>query len=114
MSKFFFKGRIDAREQYQRFGYKPKRNIKPGTEESPLNLTVNNEERKTAVEVLLKEHGLCANIQINSDAEEDLHELDVMLRRPKTTTFDKTPKRNDPCHCGSGKKYKKCCSAQLA
>ena len=21
----------------------------------------------------------------------------------------KTPKRNDPCHCGSGKKYKKCC-----
>jgi hypothetical protein len=19
--------------------------------------------------------------------------------------------RNDPCHCGSGKKYKKCCSA---
>ncbi len=21
----------------------------------------------------------------------------------------KTPKRNDPCHCGSGKKYKNCC-----
>ncbi len=21
----------------------------------------------------------------------------------------KTPERNDPCHCGSGKKYKKCC-----
>lgn len=20
-----------------------------------------------------------------------------------------TPKRNDPCHCGSGKKYKNCC-----
>jgi hypothetical protein len=20
--------------------------------------------------------------------------------------------RNDPCHCGSGKKYKKCCSAK--
>ena len=22
---------------------------------------------------------------------------------------DKTPARNDPCPCGSGKKYKKCC-----
>jgi hypothetical protein len=22
--------------------------------------------------------------------------------------------RNDPCHCGSGKKYKKCCSAKDA
>jgi hypothetical protein len=22
--------------------------------------------------------------------------------------------RNDPCHCGSGQKYKKCCSAQDA
>jgi hypothetical protein len=23
-----------------------------------------------------------------------------------------TPGRNDPCHCGSGKKYKKCCLAK--
>lgn len=22
------------------------------------------------------------------------------------------PGRNDPCHCGSGKKYKKCCSSK--
>ena len=25
---------------------------------------------------------------------------------------DKTPGRNDPCPCGSGKKYKKCCGAK--
>ncbi len=24
---------------------------------------------------------------------------------------DQTPGRNDPCSCGSGKKYKKCCGA---
>ena len=24
------------------------------------------------------------------------------------------PGRNDPCHCGSGKKYKKCCEAKEA
>lgn len=25
---------------------------------------------------------------------------------------DKKPGRNDPCHCGSGKKYKSCCLAK--
>ena len=25
---------------------------------------------------------------------------------------DKKPDRNDPCPCGSGKKYKKCCGKQ--
>ena len=25
---------------------------------------------------------------------------------------DKHPDRNDPCPCGSGKKYKKCCGAK--
>jgi preprotein translocase subunit SecA len=25
---------------------------------------------------------------------------------------DKATRRNDPCPCGSGKKYKKCCGAQ--
>jgi len=27
---------------------------------------------------------------------------------------DKTPGRNDPCPCGSGKKFKKCCAAKKA
>ncbi|HLA77477.1 MAG TPA: SEC-C metal-binding domain-containing protein [Vicinamibacteria bacterium] len=26
-----------------------------------------------------------------------------------TSLPGKTPGRNDPCHCGSGKKYKSCC-----
>ena len=29
-----------------------------------------------------------------------------------TDTSKKTPGRNDPCHCGSGKKYKQCHLAQ--
>jgi uncharacterized protein len=28
--------------------------------------------------------------------------------RPETRRVEKTPGRNDPCPCGSGKKYKKC------
>ena len=30
----------------------------------------------------------------------------------KPVQADKTPGRNDPCPCGSGKKYKKCCGKQ--
>jgi len=32
--------------------------------------------------------------------------------KPATRRVDKTPGRNDPCPCGSGKKYKKCHGAQ--
>lgn len=32
-------------------------------------------------------------------------------KKSKTVIKDKEPGRNDPCLCGSGKKYKKCCGA---
>ena len=32
-------------------------------------------------------------------------------RRSRTVVKEKLPGRNDPCPCGSGKKYKKCCGA---
>lgn len=31
------------------------------------------------------------------------------FKRSKTVRKEKEPGRNDPCPCGSGKKYKKCC-----
>ena len=37
---------------------------------------------------------------------------DTRARQPQTPIVkDKLPGRNDPCPCGSGKKYKKCCGA---
>lgn len=35
----------------------------------------------------------------------------LWLRRPQTIRVPKTPGRNDPCLCGSGKKHKKCCGS---
>ena len=32
-------------------------------------------------------------------------------RRSRTVVKEKEPGRNDPCPCGSGKKYKQCCGA---
>ena len=36
-----------------------------------------------------------------------LHWLDY-APKPETRRVQPTPGRNDPCHCGSGKKFKKC------
>ena len=41
--------------------------------------------------------------------EEKSLEIVKNYKRSKTVVKDKEPGRNDPCPCGSGKKYKKCC-----
>ena len=43
------------------------------------------------------------DIELNEEKEEDLVDLDVLMNTPKTTVVEKTPGRNDPCICGSGK-----------
>ena len=38
---------------------------------------------------------------------------ELLKSGPKTSVFEKQTKPNDPCPCGSGKKYKKCCANKL-
>jgi len=45
--------------------------------------------------------------------EERREEITKDFKKSRTVIKEKTPGRNDPCPCGSGKKYKKCCGAQL-
>ncbi|WP_130863992.1 SEC-C metal-binding domain-containing protein [Bacilliculturomica massiliensis] len=40
---------------------------------------------------------------------EKRQEIEKAYKRSKTVVKEKEPGRNDPCPCGSGKKYKKCC-----
>ncbi len=42
-------------------------------------------------------------------SEEKRIEIVKDFKRSKTVHVEKKPGRNDPCPCGSGKKYKKCC-----
>ncbi len=44
-------------------------------------------------------------------SEEKREEIKKKWKKSKTIVKDKEPGRNDPCPCGSGKKYKKCCGA---
>lgn len=108
--KFFFKGRQDARQSHIS-SFQPKVNQKAGSKKYPLQLTVTSETRKQEIEQELLEHNLFANIEIDSSdtAQESIEQLTIILNKTATVTVEKTPSRNEPCICGSGKKYKKCC-----
>lgn len=53
-----------------------------------------------------------AVIAINAAWARQRHLKSQAASQPGTTVLREVPKtgRNDPCHCGSGKKYKKCCA----
>lgn len=109
--KLFFKGRQDARQNHIKYGYQTNRNSKAGSKKHPLALVVTNEARQKEVQALVAEIDLFAEVTIdNSDgAVESIAELTVLLNTQSTVKIEKLPGRNDPCTCGSGNKYKKCC-----
>jgi SWIM/SEC-C metal-binding protein len=109
MTKIFYTGRDANKEDHENSDYSNKRSVKYGSEQSPLSLTVISEDRKLEVEAILNEQKFFANISVDEEGEENISELTVLLNTPKTIVLDKTPGRNDPCSCGSNKKFKKCC-----
>jgi SWIM/SEC-C metal-binding protein len=110
--KFFFKGRQDARQHHTAYGgFQTKATQKSGSKKYPLELLVTSEERKQEIEAQVTNAGLHANIVVDArdDAVESIAQLTVILNRGTTVTAVKAPSRNDPCSCGSGLKFKKCC-----
>ena len=109
--KFFFKGRQPARLDHTNHGFNTKSVKKLGSKKYPLTLDVLSVERQQEVQALVDDAGLFANITINNaeNAVESIEELTTLLNITKPITFEKLPNRNDPCHCGSGNKFKKCC-----
>jgi len=66
------------------------------------------EEEEAAVEQIKEElESEVADATFNQSFEEGVITEDSEKLQPITGT--KKPKRNDPCPCGSGKKYKNCC-----
>jgi len=69
-------------------------------EEVLAELAKRQEKLEAMGEGLTEEDIIKAIEKFNKELEEDLGEK---------VTFNKKPKRNDPCPCGSGEKYKNCC-----
>jgi SWIM/SEC-C metal-binding protein len=86
-----------------------KKTAKIGTEKNPAVVTVQTEERLNEVAAIFEAHGWKYTIGLEPDKPEDIVDLERLLNPPKPKTAEKKVGRNEPCPCGSGKKYKRCC-----
>jgi len=89
--------------------YDGKKNIKLGTKKNPAVVHVKTKKRMKEVTSIFKEHGWEYTIEQDNSKPENITDLEILLNTPPTVTVDKKIGRNDPCPCGSGTKYKKCC-----
>ncbi|MGO9313821.1 MAG: PBPRA1643 family SWIM/SEC-C metal-binding motif protein [Syntrophobacteraceae bacterium] len=81
---------------------------KLGSEKRPIIVRVHTEELARHVAETCETHGWRYIIGFETDKPEDISDLEKALNPPKPLISEKVG-RNDPCPCGSGKKYKKCC-----
>lgn len=113
MSKFFYKGKSMKKPEHNSAGFETAATVRLGTDKAPAIISVKTEARKEELIKTFLEHGWASKIDVNPDQEENIKDLEILLERENTAqaVSTKEANRNDPCPCGSGKKYKKCCAA---
>jgi len=85
---------------------------KLGSEKNPLVLRVADASRVELIAEICDENGWKFILGIEPDQEDDLSDLERKLNPPVRHEVRKIG-RNEPCTCGSGKKFKKCCGANV-
>ncbi|MDA3970729.1 MAG: SEC-C metal-binding domain-containing protein [Desulfobulbaceae bacterium] len=83
---------------------------KLGTKRNPATVYVQTEAREKEVNAVFQENNWVSTIIIAPDRPEDISALEILLNPVQTKTNKHDIGRNDPCYCGSGKKFKKCCA----
>ena len=82
---------------------------KLGTEKKPAVVNVQTKKRLKEVTSIFEKNGWKYTIELEPDKPEDITDLEILLNPPKPKLTEKKVGRNEPCPCGSGNKYKKCC-----
>ncbi|MDI6752648.1 MAG: SEC-C metal-binding domain-containing protein [bacterium] len=82
---------------------------KLGTDKRPAVVRVQSLERAEEILALCNEHGWQAIVGVEPDKPEDISNVERLLNPPEPVKAQVKVGRNEPCPCGSGKKYKKCC-----
>lgn len=80
-----------------------------GSKEKPAIVHVETMERAEEIMKLCNDNNWQVIVGIESDKPEDISDVERLLNPPKPITNTITIGRNEPCPCGSGKKYKHCC-----
>lgn len=111
MSKFFFQGKANNNNDSGSASYGNKKTVRLGTEKAPAQISVQTEDRKTELESLFADKKWCCEIIVDADKAEDIRDLEMLQSKIERAVSTKKANRNEPCPCGSEKKYKKCCGA---
>jgi len=109
MSRFFYHGNANKNNDSGSGSIAAGKVVRLGTKKAPAQVSVQNEQRKQEIEIIMKENGWFADIKVDEKADEDIRDLEILQSKTERAVTTKKANRNDPCPCGSGKKYKKCC-----
>jgi SWIM/SEC-C metal-binding protein len=82
---------------------------KLGSEKRPIVVRVHTDEKARYVAETCVKNGWHYIIGFEPDKPEDISALEKLLNPQQPVKSEKIG-RNDPCPCGSGRKYKKCCA----
>ena len=82
-------------------------------ENSPIKLEIDFEKLYKKMVEYKAEHLYKLPQWDNIYTEEERKNFTKEQKKSRTIVKAKKIGRNDPCPCGSGKKYKKCCGANL-
>ena len=82
---------------------------KLGSDKRPVVVHVQSQDRAEYVLSICNEHGWKVIVGIEPDKPEDISDVERLLNPSNPVKTERIANPNDPCPCGSGKKYKKCC-----
>ena len=85
---------------------------KLGSAKHPAVVRVQTQERAEEILSVCNSNGCVVIIGLEPDQPEDISDVDELLHPPAPTSTKTKVGRNDPCPCGSGLKYKKCCGSR--
>ena len=83
-----------------------------GTRKQPAIVRVQTEEKAQRVLEFCQENDVVVVVGLEPDKAEDLSDIERALAAREPARALPKVGRNDPCPCGSGKKFKKCCVDQ--
>ena len=84
---------------------------KLGTSKHPAVVRVQTAAYAEEILAICNRHGWQVIVGMEPDEEEDVSDVERLLHPPEPTKAAPVPGRNDPCPCGGGQKYKKCCGS---
>ncbi|MFT5218471.1 MAG: SWIM/SEC-C metal-binding protein [Planctomycetota bacterium] len=111
MAKIFQKGPAMKQAGQSKTNFEVKNILRLGTKKAPAQISVQTEEREQELTPVFAKNGWACVIEVDAEQDENIRDLEILQSKQVNAVTTKKANRNDPCPCGSGKKYKKCCGA---